>query len=146
MYDASNFLKGFGTKNLSMTENHKMVGFILHRADVTAADANLAAVTVDIDLSRSVNGKDNTIMIAAQRTAGAGAFTANLFATLPSDHASGELPFSVNLGDIEQPTATGLTTLTSLPAAKYKVLVTGVGTGTWQVYVAYSGNFMATSG
>lgn len=146
MYDSSNFLVGFGSKNLDMTENHKMVGFLLHRDAVDAVDADLDAVTQVIDLRRSVNGCNNTIMIAARRTAGAGAFAAELYAILPSDQPAGVLPFPVFTHAVDQPGETGLVTLDDLPAAQYKLKITGVGASTWQVYVAYSANFVAPSG
>lgn len=146
MYDASNFQNGFGTKNLDRTENHRMLGFQLLREDVDAVDASLGDVTEIVDMSRSVNGRDNTLMIACQRTAGEGVFEADVYAILPGDAVGTVLPFEVYVGSVDQPTATGLKVLNSLPAAKYKIQVKGVGTGTWQVYVAYSGNLKAVSG
>lgn len=146
MYDISNFLVGFGSKNLDMTENHKMIGFLLHRDEVAEPDADLETITQVIDLSRSVNGRDNTIMFAPRRAAGVGGFTALLYALLPSDQAGGTLPFPVFVGEVDQPGETGLVTFNDLPAAKYKLKVTGVGASTWQVYVAYSANFVAPSG
>lgn len=146
MYDSSNFLVGFGSKNNQATENHRMVGFLLHREDVTAVDASVAAVTQIIDMSRSVNGRDNTIMFAPVRTVGAGTLTALLYAILPSNQAGAVLPTPIFIGALEQSGETGLIRFDNLPAAKYKLQITGVGASTWQIYVAYSSNVWAASG
>lgn len=136
-YEPNNFQSGFGNRDRNNPRAYRMLGFYKIREDVDSADESVPSGEPVIDIKDSENGINNVILLLARRTDGTGELDLTLWGWLANgDGNGGLLPFPVPVGDGTQSGESGYYRFENLPAGQYRVQLTGVGSGTWDIYAA----------
>ena len=115
-----------------------MSAYALHRSGAAADGTDHAAVTPEIDLSKSVSASGNKIVVVLRRTAGEGDATVTLYhrpADNPVYTGTAAVTDAVEVADQER------VIFTDLLAGHYKILVNGATDGVFDVIESHSEEF-----